>query len=292
MNAHKGSSSSRDYTQRQPIGLASYQRSFGLKFIHESDPLPDTDPRTRILVSTHRYGMPSDLAGKSVAVVGNGCVQNSGKLIDGCDEVIRISTMRNWNRASEHDGVKTTIWAGHPWLVVRRKADGELAPNPRFAELARAGSQLWAASPFHISVDSYRWLKAEGHLERLLVAPPPAEIYEIGCSYFDAEELRLLFSIARQRKNVIGFSNFDLLLTGTRIVLMLELCGVTRISLFGTNLFGFSRDGVWFGHDLMFDYKVLMRVRKRLKEKGGEFHWPDERSVKKSMIFSKFRFSI
>jgi hypothetical protein len=267
-----------------PIGLASYERSFGLRFVDESSCLADADydSRVRMLVSDHRYEMRWDFAGKKVAVVGNGTVLGCGPLIDSCDEVIRISTMRNWQKSPLHDGARVTTWSGHPWLVVRRNNKGDLEANGRFAELLESGTKLWAASPFHISVDAYRWLKNQGFLDRLFVAPSPAIIYEIACSRLGADDLQKVFSISGQIKNIIGLSRFDLLLTGTRIILLAELCGAEDIALFGSNLFNFSREGVWFGHDLEFDYDVLMGVKRRILAKGGNFYWHEEQQVQQT----------
>ncbi|WP_265519153.1 hypothetical protein [Nitratireductor luteus] len=264
-----------------PVGLASYQRSFGLRFVEEAPSLAeaDYDSRVRVLMSDHRYGMRWDLSGKKVAVVGNGPVLNCGRLIDSCDEVIRISTMRNWQKSPVHDGTRVTTWSGHPWLVVHRNNRGELEANDRFAELLENGARLWASSPFHISLDAYWWLSHRGLLDRLLVVPPPANIYEIACSHMEAEDLRKLFSISAQINNIVGLPHFDLLLTGTRMIFLIELCGAKDIAIFGTNLFNFSPDGVWFGHDLQFDYEVLMAVKQRILAKGGTFYWNEEQQV-------------
>lgn len=264
-----------------PIGLASYQKSFGLHFVDESaaHASADHDARVRVLVSGHRYGMRWDLAGKKVALVGNAPIENCGSLIDRCDEVIRVSTMRNWRQSQAHDGLRVTTWAGHPWLMVSRTASGDLEANARFAVLLEQGVKLWAASPFHISFDSYRWLSRHGYLDRLVVAPSPADVFEIACSRLEAEDLQQMFSLPGPIKNIVGLNHFDLLLTGTRLAVLLELCGVNNLNIFGTNLFNFSRDGVWIGHDLKMDYKVLMGVKRRISSKGGNFYWNEERKI-------------
>jgi len=232
--------------------------------------------------------MPWDLAGKKVAVVGNGAVKECGKLIDSCDEVIRISTMRNWLQSAEHDGLKTTIWAGHPWLVVHRRPTGELGAISKFAELMMRQPRLWAVSPFHISVDSYRWLCENGHIDRMLVNPSWAEVYEVSCSKMESDGIRKIFSIS-YRKDMIGFNNYELLLTGTRILFLLNLCGVSSIKIFGANLFNFSMKGVWIGHNLEKDYDVIMYIKNRIIDSGGDFYWHEEEDVKKTRILKKFR---
>lgn len=266
-----------------PIGLAGYQRSFGLHFVEETPDLAraNHDSRVRVLVDERRYGMRWDLAGRRVAVVGNAPVENCGALIDGCDEVIRISSMRNWRQSALHEGTRLTTWAGHPWFVVHRNNKGEPVANGKFEAGLEAGMKLWAASPFHISFDAYRWLSARGYLDSLLVAPPPANIYEIACSSLDAEALQKIFSISGPVRNIVGLTYFDRLLTGTRILLMLELCGVKDIYMFGFNLFGFSMEGVWFGHDLAFDHDVIMGIKRRIEARGGTFHWNEERQVQR-----------
>lgn len=273
----------------QSIGSASYERSFGLKFIPEKDILADNDygPEMRILPCRSKYGLRDGLAGKRVALVGNGEISDCGPLIDAHDEVIRITTMRAWQADPIHDGTRTTIWAGHPWIVVRRNPAGVLVPNAKFEQLLKEDIDIWAASPFHISVDSYRWLKTRGHYDDLLVTPAPMDVYEIACRKMTAEYLQTLFSISHQKENIIGFPYFDLMLTGTRLILLLELSGVKDISLFGFNLFDFSYENVWFGHDLHFDYNVINEAKKRIIDSGGNFYWHDEKHIHEKAISNK-----
>jgi hypothetical protein len=264
------------------IGVAGYEKSFGLQFADEADLGPSThlDERSRIIVLDKRYGLRGDLAGKRVALVGNGSVENCGRLIDDHDEVIRISAMGSWRRSVIHDGERVTIWAGHPWLVVHRNSLGEPEPISLFAELVAAGVQLWALSPFHISFDAYKWMSTEGLLDRLVVAPPPAVIYDIACTYLDAEEISQLFSIPPNRKHLVGIPHFDLLLTGTRLALLLELSGVKHLSLYGFGLFDMSTQNVWFGHDLQTDLRVLVNMKRRIVDGGGRFYWHEEDRVR------------
>jgi len=273
---------------RAPVGLTSYEKSFGLQFVHETDTLGQAESRTRILVSDHRYGMPRDLAGKKIAIVGNGLVKGCGPLIDSCDEVIRISTMRNWQQSADHDGLKTTIWAGHPWLVVHRGSAGDLRANPKFAELMNRQPRLWVISPFHTSVDSFRWLCEKQIIDRTIFNPSWTEVYEVACSKLDFAEIKRIFSISN-RKDIIGFNNYELLLTGTRIILLLYLCGVSNINIFGTNLFNFSKKDVWFGHDIYQDFFTINYIKKRILDEGGKFYWNEEPYVRRAKFLNKFR---
>lgn len=273
---------------RVPVGLTSYEKSFGLQFVHETDTLGQAESRTRILVSDHRYGMPWDLAGKKIAIVGNGVVKGCGSLIDSCDEVIRISTMRNWQQSAEHDGLKTTIWAGHPWLVIHRGPTGDLIANPKFAQLMSQQPRLWAVSPFHTSVDSFRWLCEKQIIDRTIFNRSWADVYEVACSKLDFDGIKRIFSFP-ERKDIVGLNNYELLLTGTRILLLLYLCGVSNLSIFGTNLFNFSKKDLWFGHDLNQDFYTMNYIKKKVLEDGGEFYWNEEHYVRRSKLLNKIR---
>ncbi|NKB79730.1 hypothetical protein HED49_17995 [Ochrobactrum daejeonense] len=137
----------------QSIGSASYERSFGLNFIHEKDLLADNDygPEMRILPCRSKFGLRSGLAGKRVALVGNGEIRDCGPLIDAHDEVIRITTMRAWQADPVHDGTRTTIWAGHPWIVVRRNPAGVPTPKPKFEQLLKEESTYGPPPLSHFS---------------------------------------------------------------------------------------------------------------------------------------------
>jgi hypothetical protein len=91
-----------------------------------------------------------------------------------------------------------------------------------------------------------------------------------------AQDIETIFSIAPARRQLTGMTRYELLLTGTRLALALEACGVGRLSLYGFDLFSASSDPLWFGHDLAIDRQVLFGVRRRFEETGRLFHWHNE----------------
>lgn len=258
------------------IGATAYERSYSIKFIHEQeiDSVEGPTERIRILPSPERLGFPH-LAGKSIALVGNGNVTGCGALIDSHDVVIRMTTMRQWKKSARDDGERLTIWTGQPVFAFQDTPD-DPAPLPSFEEALKNGVECWANSPFHISLGAFKWLKAHGMWERMLVAPPPFHIYEAMCSTYDAEDLRLLFSPIRQTRFLVGFTAYELLLTGTRVALLLELLDVSRLSLFGFDLFASSPDQLWFGHSIDVDWKTLQIIKRRFQSRGRQFYWHEE----------------
>jgi hypothetical protein len=257
------------------IGIASYERSFAINFFTESDTTSFEEGfKSRVIADRSRIRLRTELAGRSAAIVGNAVVQNVGADIDMHDEVIRLNTMRAWQKAEYEDGCRITMWAGHPAFVISRNVHQDLIAIKFFEEAVLANIPLWALSPFHITCDSFSWMRDHGALERLAVAPPPYEIYEVACRTWPDEEVSRLFSIPAKRGTLIGLPYFDLLFTGTRLALLLELCGVKQISLYGSDLFrGTPRDQIWFGHDPALDRDVLQGLERRLSAAGGYLRW-------------------
>jgi len=257
----------------ESLGRSSYEKSFNVTFLeeHEIDCGRTYDFKTRVIPVSWSYGFPVGLKGKSVAVVGNGVVRDCGVEIDAHDEVVRISTMRNWSRHSEHDGARLTMWAGHLGFVVT----GAVV-NERFREVATCGTPLWTLSPFHVTCDAYSFLRKMERQPETLVLPSWACLFDVFHQYMTAEDMETIFSIAPARRQLTGMTRHELLLTGTRLALALEACGVGRLSLYGFDLFSASSDPVWFGHDLAIDRKVLLGVRRRFEAAGRLFHWHNE----------------
>lgn len=270
------------------IGASTYERAPGLTLLDEDALSAQADAPhgaggflARVVPRDERLGLRFDLAGKSVAIVGNGLVRHCGPQIDAHDEVLRLNGLRNWHQDPQHDGARATTWTGHPIFAVSRDASGALQASPQFERLVDAGAGLWALSPLHISVDAFRWLESRRALDRLLVAPSFAVIQDLLSRSLDADILATLFSIAHVREDIVGRPVFEHLLTGTRLLLLLELSGVRRISIYGCNLFVNSRESVWFGHDLPMDLRVMLGVKRRLLQNGGSFHWEEEAQVLK-----------
>lgn len=261
------------------IGCEAYKRSYGIKFIHEATALAQPYERNiRVLPNRERWSLRMDLKGASVAVVGNGKVQDAGQLIDAYDVVIRISTMRSWGRKLHDDGERLDIWAGHPAFVVDWEGDHPVAQE-KFADAIAAGADLWCLSPFHVSLESFIFMNDAGVWSNLAVLPPPYALYEDMSSCLPGADLKQLFSIAEQNDYLVGFPVFDLLLTGTRLLVLLEHIGVRSLGVFGMNLFSSEPEALWFGHDMRVDFDVIGRVKSRFLLDGRKFYWHEEQAT-------------
>jgi hypothetical protein len=268
------------------LGASAYRRSFGA----DIRPLAETGDRAsnpRVLLPREFYRTPKQFYGKKVAVVGNGRIGSCGNEIDSHDEVIRITAMGSWQRAAKDDGVKITAWAGHPWFVCKYDVDGILHVDPQFESVADEATVLWALSPFHVSLASYHGLEGRGLLDKLAVVPPACVVADAMVEYLDQEDFSFLFSYPSSGNsaaylNLIGLPRYDLLLTGTRLLLLLELMGATDMSLYASDLFDGGRDpAIWRGHDVSVDYRATMAVRARLEACGGSLYWHEEKQVER-----------
>ncbi len=252
------------------IGRSAFERSFNITFVEEEDvaPSPNYDFRTRVIPKSLPYGFPERLRWKAVAVVGNGEVTSCGAAIDCHDEIIRISGTRNWRKSKQHDGLRTTLWAGYLAFVVDQQG-----ANETFAELVEQGVPLWNLSPFHVTCDAFLWLRNRSVPPQLTILPSAAVLFDVFHQYMSASDMEVLFSIPLPRRQLTGLSRYERLLTGTRLVLALEACGVGAISLYGFDLFKGAEDSVWFGHDLDVDLQVLQAVQQRFAAQGKPFYW-------------------
>jgi hypothetical protein len=268
-----GSDGDRNACRSEELGRSSYEKSFQITFLEESavDAGRTYGFTTRVIPNSWRYGLCEGLAGKSVAVVGNGIVRHCGAAIDAHDEVVRISSMRHWAVSSEDDGVRLSVWAGQLAFVVHGADVDE-----RFEDVVARGTRLWALSPFHITCDAYTFLRLRRRCGDVMVLPSAAMLFDVFHAYMNAADLAELFTIAPARRHLSGMTQYELLLTGTRLVLALEACGVASLSLYGFDLFSATAEQVWFGHDLAVDHKVLAGVRRRFQESGRSFYWHDE----------------
>jgi len=255
------------------LGRSSYEKSFAITFLDESriDLCATYDFKTRVIPHSWRYGLCEGMYGKSVAVVGNGIVRQCGADIDAHDEVVRMSSMANWTRCPEDDGARLTLWAGQLALVV-----SGTTVNDRFREVVASGTGLWALSPFHITCDAYAFLRKMNRQLETLVLPSAPWLFDVFHQYMTAEDMETLFTMAPARRQLTGMTRYELLLSGTRLILALEACGVERISLYGFDLFVNTPSAIWFGHDVAVDYRVILGVRRRFQEAGRLFYWHSE----------------
>lgn len=270
--------------QSRLLGIPAYE-ALNVKYVDLADSgaaqLQWSD--ARVILPDEYYDFPFDLAGQRVAIVGNGVVTGCGRDIDGHDVVIRITSLRHWRRDAVDDGERLSLWAGQPWRVVEWGPAGEIHVQEGFARAARDGLRLWALSPFHISFVAYRWMRDQGVLRNLIVAPTPVVIYDMACQFMSADDLSVLFSLPPDRGGLAGLFAYDMLFTGTRLGLLLELAGVSRISVYGCDLFSGMRQQLWEGHDVHTDFRVLRSLKERLTARGGAFYWHEEDSVAREL---------
>ncbi len=257
----------------QVIGKSAYEKSFNIRFLEEQDviPSPDYNFFTRVIPTSIPYGFADNFSGRSVAVVGNSVISGRGEEIDAHDEIVRISGMRNWQRSKAGDGVRTTLWSGHLAFVIERET-----VNSAFNELVDQDVPLWALSPFHVTCDAFLWIKSRPNPPNLRILPSSSILFDLYHDYMSVTDMELLFSIPPARRQLTGLSRYERLLTGTKLVLALEACGVEQISLYGFDLFAGTEDSVWFGHDLDVDRQVLSRVSERFSRRGKTFNWVSE----------------
>lgn len=262
--------SSWQWPRIETLGRSAYERAFGIKFIDEGqiDPAGAYGFLDRVIPSSCRYGLPDRLHGKSVAIVANSVVSGFGAEIDSHDEVIRMTSMRNWRRAAGDDGERATMWAGMASQLVKGTD-----PIPHIQRLIDEGAGIWCLSPFHITCGAYNFLRVKGVLERMLVLPPAAYLYELFARFMTAQELAVLYGMPQDSEELVGLSCYERLLTGTRLALLVEACGAGHLSLFGFDLFTTESERLWRGHDLAVDRQVLEGVGRRLRDSGRGFRW-------------------
>lgn len=251
-------------------GREAYERSLGITFLDESEVEPGRayDFRTRVIPSCVRFGIPPRLSGARVAVVGNGVVEGFGAEIDGHDEVIRISQMGRWRQSPGDDGVRITMWAGQLAFVA---VDGTV--DRTFGEVVARGTALWALSPFHITCDAFNFLRCRPVAPDLTILPSASFLRDSLGRHMGASEVDFLFEIVPPVQHVSGMIRHELLFTGTRLVLALELAGVRALSLYGFDLFTHSPRRPWIGHNPAVDLRVLTGVQRRFAETDREFSW-------------------
>jgi hypothetical protein len=103
------------------------------------------------------------------------------------------------------------------------------------------------------------------------------------CNALGADDLHLLFAPNQANRFLVGLPFFELLLTGTRLLLLLELAGASRLGVFGFNLFSRGAETAWFGHAPHVDLRVMLAIKRRLQDDGRQFYWHEEDAVLKGM---------
>lgn len=262
-------------------GRTAYERSFKITFYAETDPGMQhaTGHLSRVLVSPHRLGLPHHLfQNKGVALIGNGHIRNAGPLIEAHDVVVRLKSMRNWKHSETEDGRRIDLWAGLPSHAIHEDHLGQTRLDPVVATIIDSGIPIWAVTPFHITCSAFRVLSNLNILDRLIVSPSCHSLFDDFCRIADGEDVSDLYSVVRGG-GLIGLSQFELLLTGTRVALLAELSGAKSIGLFGLDFFTTEPRTRWSGHDFSADLRILLSLRRRMLAAGKAFYWHEQERV-------------
>ena len=220
--------------------------------------------RLFVWVDPSKWGVaPAALRGRSVALIANSPVVGRGPTIDSFDEVIRINRMEYWKRSAADDGARITMWAG---LADARMIRG-VRPTGRapvgltnFPDVASTVRTIWSATPFHLSVRFYKFLSDRGLLDRLFVSGSEPFLHDYLAQRLPPGMARALAMERRVHKpgrSTIIQPAFELLLTGTRLILFCALSGARQIGLFGFNFFEGTEKKPISLHDYPFEKELL-----------------------------------
>jgi hypothetical protein len=284
-------------------GTGPYEATFGLRFFEASDDRPlavlqqECDAGTsadiryppRVIVPEALFGFPRHLQNRSVAVVGNGPIIGRGEEIDAHDEVIRMDTLRNWKRSKGDDGTRISLWAGHPFKHFTVDGEGQPQVSDPFREVVSLKLPLWFISPYHVTVVAYRWLAANGVLDRVTIAPSQYVTLDLLCRHLDATQLSKLFSIPTDKPWLKGLTRFELLLTGPKLALFLYACGARQVSLYGFDFFRSEPARLWKGHDLATDLWLIDALKSGFQARQGSLRWNEEEQVRQTFDAGLFR---
>jgi hypothetical protein len=252
-------------------GRAVFEKNFSYRYV-SVDAIPldsslQTDPLLFAWVSPEKWGLFPDLRGRRVAIVANNDLVGWGRKIDSCDEVIRINRMDYWTHHPENDGTKVTIWAGLPKAPVIAGASETAVAGAKFpscfTSIAKGLSLIWSVTPFHISPHFADYLIQNDLSQKLFVSGSSLFFYDHLMRALPADLFRALYTIPPVRVDPsmpVNQFNFELLLTGVRIVLFCMLAGATEIGLFGFDFYSDSKRRPWAGHDLTFNEKILAMI--------------------------------
>jgi len=265
------------------VGSTAFEHAGGLKFVETTEiDNPELDHFDFVPVNLPRelFAPLPDLRNRTVMIVGNGEVLDYGPIIDQCDCVIRLNSMYNWQEAREHDGRRVTIWAGLPgFAVTPRRATSAQWTNSRFARIAPMLELIWCISPYQCSVRAYRWLRESGMLSKFSSIPDPLTILDNYIGDFPAQLASKLFSMPVLHSGATGITNFELLLTGVKTVLLVYLSEARAIHVCGFDFFKSRESEMWAGHDRGINLAILRFVRDACMREDRGFSWREQALV-------------
>lgn len=257
------------------LGLNLNIAHFGYNYIeHDSAQIADDD---WLLFPDRNYNSTIRLpvAGKSVALVGNGQVRGLGALIDQHDVVIRVNFPYLWARDPAQDGLRITLWAGLAKNEVFapqhfHNPPANLPLDDLTQELAKA-EEFHCISHQHVQAGFWRritdlGLKAKTHVH--WAAPVVFEELERSELGRNGRFLSLITARNYNDSWYGGWYNWDTLLTGVRVAVFAALGEPVSLHLFGMNFYEDQLREPWDMHNLEINKTLMNDVFKYCSSKG------------------------
>jgi len=258
------------------LGLNFNSIHFAYSYIGYDAPIIGDDDWLLFPDSFYDTSIELPVAGKSVALVGNGLVRGHGKLIDRHDVVIRINYPYLWARDPEHDGRRLTIWAGLGKNEVF--VPQQFYNPPANLQLEDLTSELVQAEEFHcishqhVQAGFWRKIMELGLKPRTHVHwAAPVVFEQLERSWLGRNGRFLSMITERNYHHESGYGGWytwDTLLTGVRVAVFAALGQPSVLHLFGMN---FYKDGLqvpWDMHKLEINKSLLDEMLKYCSIKG------------------------
>jgi hypothetical protein len=262
------------------VGARTFEKISGWTFVEPEevdDPVLEQLDLALVNLPQNFLAPLPDLRNRAVMIVGNGEISNYGRLIDQSDFIIRINSMYRWRADAEHDGMRVNAWAGLPAFAVEPlKATATQWTNSNFGRIAPSLEMIWGVSPYQCSVRAYRWLRDEGLLPKFFSISDPFTLLDEHFDRLQPHFAAKLFSMPILFNGATGITNFELLLTGVKIVLLVYLSGAQEIHICGFNLFKSEEEKMWAGHDWEANIDVIRFVRDACRREGRSFFWREQ----------------
>lgn len=266
------------------VGSKAFEHVSGYRFVEAAD----VDNPELELLDLAPVNLPDefiraqlpDLQNRSIMIVGNGDVCEYGGIIDQYECVIRINSMYGWKNDPDHDGRRVTIWAGLPaFAVTPLRATASQWTNSHFGRVAATLEMIWCVSAYQCSARAYRWLRDNGLLSKFSSVPDPLRILDHYIDRLPAELAAQLFSMPVLFNGATGITQFELLLTGVKIALMVYLAGAREIHICGFDFFQSKQEKIWAGHDRLLNIRVVQFISDASWREGRQFTWREQGSV-------------
>ncbi len=255
-------------------GSHFYRAHFGHVITHSADPcrLPD-----EWIIFPDDFYTPFEMpiAGRSVAIVGNGHVTGRGRMIDEHDVVIRINYPYQWKRHARDDGEKLTIWAGLGKLEVFNPSVFQNPPDNfnlvDFKDAIAAAESLHCISHRHVQSGFWDMILALGLTSKFQVHWSSPVVFDaIEPTPYGADRFLLSWLTNRcyLENGYGGWYGWDVLLTGVKVLLMVGMSKPASINVFGMNFYNDGYREPWDMHQLSLNLEVFRKIIHVAREIG------------------------